>query len=74
MTTTVPWLEDVAARNRRPVMIAAMFTDPNDPECVMREFGEIKAEALTRGVPLRFSYHSFEQMRVKDAPNPKFKS
>ena len=40
----------------------------------MREFGEIEAEALTRGVPLRFSYHSFEQMRVKDAPNPKFKS
>ncbi len=136
MTTTVPWLEDVAARNKRPVMIAAMFTDPNDPERVMREFGEIesarkhgrelwgqvgcyplgmefsmalpypfhamlawrpamealgtdryetliadqsfretvKAEALTKGVPLRFSYHSFEQMRVLDIPNPKFKS
>ncbi len=136
MTTTVLWLEDVAARNGHPVMIAAMFTDLNDPERVMREFGEIeaaskhgrelwgqigcsphemefsmalpypfhamlawrpaiealgtdryeqlmadqsfretvKAEALTRGVPLRFSYHSFEQMRVKDAPNPKFKS
>ena len=136
MNTTVPWLEDVAARNGRPLMIAAMFSDPNDPERVVREFGEIetarsrgrelwgqvgcyplgmefnmslpyplhamiswrpamealgsdryeqlladqsfrdtvKAEAPTRGVPVRFSYHSFEQMRVLDAPNPKFKS
>lgn len=40
--TTVPWLEDVAARNGRPVMIAAMFTDPNDPEREVREFGEIE--------------------------------
>ena len=136
MNTTVPWLEDVAARNGRPVMIAAMFTDPNDPDRVVREFGEIetarrrgrelwgqvgcyplgmeftlslpyplhamiswrpamealgtdrylqlfadqsfreavKAEARTRGVPVRFSYHSFEQMRVQDTPNSKFKS
>ena len=136
MNTTVPWLEDVAARNGRPVMIAAMFTDPNDPERVVREFGEIetarrrgrelwgqvgcyplgmeftlslpyplhamiswrpamealgtdrylqlfadqsfretvKAEVHTRGVPVRFSYHSFEQMRVQDTPNPKFRS
>ena len=136
MTTTVPWLEDVAARNRRPVMIAAMFSDPNDPDRVVREFGEmqtarshgrelwgqvgcyplgmefamsspyplhamlawrpamealgtdrylqllkdqsfreaVKTEALTKGVPVRFSYHSFEQMRVQDAPNPKFRS
>jgi N-acyl-D-amino-acid deacylase len=136
MNTTVPWLEDVAARNGRPVMIAAMFTDPNDPERVVREFGEIetarrrgrelwgqvgcyplgmeftlsqpyplhaiiawrpamealgtdrylqlfadqsfresvKAEALTRGVPVRFSYHSFDEMRVQDTPNPKFRS
>lgn len=136
MNTTVPWLEDVAARNKRPVMIAAMFTDPNDPERVVREFGEIaaarsrgrelwgqvgcyplemefsmslpyplhamlswrpamealgsdryvelisdqsfretvKAEARGISVPLRFSYHSFEQMRVLDASNPKFKS
>jgi N-acyl-D-amino-acid deacylase len=136
MNTTVPWLEEVAARNGRPVMIAAMFSDPNDPERVVREFGEIaaarrrgrelwgqvgcyplgmeftmslayplhamiswrpameslgtaryqqlfadqafrasmKAEARTRGVPVRFSYHSFEQMRVQDTPNPKFKS
>jgi N-acyl-D-amino-acid deacylase len=136
MKTTVPWLEDVAARNGRPVMIAAMFTDPNDPDRVVREFREIetarhrgrelwgqvgcyplgmeftmslpyplhamiswrpamealgtdrylglfadqsfretvKAEALTRGVPVRFSYHSFEEMRVQDTPNPKFRS
>ncbi len=136
MTTTVPWLEDVAARNRRPVMIAAMFSDPNDPDRVVREFGEmqaarrhgrelwgqvgcyplgmefamsspyplhamlawrpamealgtdrylqllkdqsfreaVKAEALTKGVPVRFSYHSFEHMRMQDAPNPKFRS
>ena len=136
MTTTVPWLEDVAARNGRPVMIAAMFSDPNDPERVVREFGEmqtarrhgrelwgqvgcyplgmeftmslpyplhamlawrpamealgsdrylqlfrdqsfraaVKAEARTRGVPVRFSYHSFEQMRVHDTPNAKFGS
>jgi N-acyl-D-amino-acid deacylase len=136
MNTTVPWLEDIAARNGRPVMIAAMFSDPNDPERVVREFSEIatarshgrelwgqvgcyplgmeftmalayplhamiswrpameslgterylqlfadqsfrervKAEALTRGVPVRFSYHSFEQMRVQDTPNPKFAS
>jgi N-acyl-D-amino-acid deacylase len=135
MTTTVPWLEDVAARNGRPVMIAALFTDPNDPERVVNEFGEIqtarrrgrelwgqvgcyplgmefslslpyplhamlawrpamealgtdrylqlfsdqsfraavKAEARTRGVPVRFSYHSFEHMHVHDAPNTKFK-
>jgi len=136
MTTTVSWLEDVAARNGRPVMIAAMFSDPNDPDRVVSEFGEIqtarrrgrelwgqvgcyplgmeftlslpyplhamlawrpamealgtdrylqlfrdrsfretvKAEARTRGVPVRFSYHSFEQMRVHDTPNPKFRA
>jgi N-acyl-D-aspartate/D-glutamate deacylase len=136
MTTTVPWLEDVAARNGRPVMIAAMFTDPNDPERVVSEFGEIqtarrrgrelwgqvacyplgmeftlslpyplhailawrpamealgtdrylqlfkdrsfreavKSEARTKGVPVRFSYHSFEHMHVHDTPNPKFRS
>jgi N-acyl-D-amino-acid deacylase len=136
MTTTVPWLEDVAARNGRPVMIAAMFTDPNDPERVVREFGEmqtarsrgrelwgqvacyplgmeftmslpyplhamlawrpamealgsdrylqllrdrsfreaVKAEAHTKGVPVRFSYHSFEHMHVHDTSNPKFRS
>ena len=43
MTTTVPWLEQVSANNGRPVMIAAMFVDPNDPERVFREFGEIEA-------------------------------
>jgi N-acyl-D-amino-acid deacylase len=136
MTTTVPWLENVAARNGRPVMIAAMLSDPNDPERVTREFGEIaaarsrgrelwgqvgcyplgmeftmtlpyplhammswrpamesigkprfwelfadqsfretvKAEALTKGVPVRFSYHSFEHMCVQEAKNPKFNS
>jgi len=48
MTTTVPWLEEIAKRNGRPVMICAMFSDPNDPERVVREFGEI-AEARKRG-------------------------
>jgi N-acyl-D-aspartate/D-glutamate deacylase len=43
MTTTVPWLESVAARNGRPVMIAAMFVDPGDPGRVFRELGEIEA-------------------------------
>ncbi|MGH8678574.1 MAG: N-acyl-D-amino-acid deacylase family protein [Burkholderiales bacterium] len=48
MTTTVPWLEKVAARNSRPVMMAAMFVDPNDPQRVFDEFGEISA-ARARG-------------------------
>ncbi|MBV8890117.1 MAG: amidohydrolase family protein [Alphaproteobacteria bacterium] len=48
MTTTVPWLEQVAARNRRPVMIAAMFVDPNDPQRVFDEFAEIE-QARRRG-------------------------
>ena len=135
MTTTIPWLEDLAARNGRPVMIAAMFTDPNDPERVVREFTEIqtarrrgrelwgqvacyplgmeftlslpyplhailawrpamealgsdrylqlfkdrsfreavKAEARTKSVPVRFSYHSFEHMHVHETSNPKFR-
>jgi N-acyl-D-aspartate/D-glutamate deacylase len=42
MKTTVPWLEKIAANNGRPVMIAALFVDPNDPERVFREFGEIE--------------------------------
>ncbi|MFO1349319.1 MAG: amidohydrolase family protein [Gammaproteobacteria bacterium] len=48
MKTTVPWLEQVAARNRRPVMIAALFVDPNDPTRVFDEFREIDA-ARARG-------------------------
>ncbi|HJU15082.1 MAG TPA: amidohydrolase family protein [Stellaceae bacterium] len=48
MTTTLPWLEQIAAESRRPVMIAAMFVDPNDPERVFREFAEIAA-ARRRG-------------------------
>jgi N-acyl-D-aspartate/D-glutamate deacylase len=48
MTTSVPWLEQVADQNGRPVMICAMFSDPNDPERVVREFGEI-AQARKRG-------------------------
>jgi N-acyl-D-amino-acid deacylase len=48
MTTTIPWLEQVAARNGRPVMIAAMFVDPNDPERVFAEFEQISA-ARSRG-------------------------
>jgi N-acyl-D-amino-acid deacylase len=48
MTTTIPWLEKVAAQNGRPVMIAAMFVDPGDPTRVFRELGEIEA-ARRRG-------------------------
>ena len=48
MTSTVPWLESIAARNGRPVMIAAMFVDPGDPTRVFRELGEIES-ARSRG-------------------------
>ena len=48
MTTTIPWLERVAACNRRPVNIAALFVDPNEPERVFGEFAEIDA-ARQRG-------------------------
>jgi N-acyl-D-aspartate/D-glutamate deacylase len=48
MTSTIPWLEKIAAANGRPVMIAAMFVDPGDPTRVFRELGEIEA-ARTRG-------------------------
>jgi N-acyl-D-amino-acid deacylase len=47
-TTTVPWLEHVAANSGRPVMIAAMFVDPGDPTRVFRELSEIEA-ARSRG-------------------------
>lgn len=132
MTTTIPWLETIASRNKRPIMIAAMFVDPNDPDRVFNEFGQIaearargrelwgqvgcfplgmefsfthpypleallawrpaleatsiedyvavladssfreavKAEAKTKGVPNRFSYHSLEHMRLKQSTNP----
>jgi N-acyl-D-aspartate/D-glutamate deacylase len=43
MTSTIPWLETIAARSGRPVMIAAMFVDPGDPTRVFREIGEIEA-------------------------------
>ena len=48
MKTTVPWLEEISARNGRPVMIAAMFVDPGDPERVFHEIGEIET-ARERG-------------------------
>jgi N-acyl-D-amino-acid deacylase len=48
MTSTVPWLESIAAESGRPVMIAAMFVDPGDPTRVFRELGEIET-ARTRG-------------------------
>jgi N-acyl-D-aspartate/D-glutamate deacylase len=128
MTTTVPWLEKVAQRSGRPVMIAALFVDPNDPQRVFDELEEIgsarargrelwahvgcfplgmeftlrhpypleallawrpaieaegsgqyrkvladpafrtalKAEARSRTVPNRFSYHSLEHMTIKE--------
>src|SRR5258705_6822507 len=48
MTSTIPWLEKIAATNGRPVMIAAMFVDPVDPARVFKELGEIMA-ARPRG-------------------------
>ncbi|MGI9332066.1 MAG: N-acyl-D-amino-acid deacylase family protein [Gammaproteobacteria bacterium] len=48
MTTTVPWLEEIARRNRRPVMIAAMLIDPNDPDRVANEVEQI-GSARARG-------------------------
>ena len=48
MTSTIPWLEKIAAANGRPVMIAAMFVDPGDPTRVFRELGEI-GQARERG-------------------------
>jgi N-acyl-D-amino-acid deacylase len=48
MKTTIPWLEEVAAASRRPVMIAAMFVDPGDPQRVFAELAEIEA-ARARG-------------------------
>jgi N-acyl-D-aspartate/D-glutamate deacylase len=48
MTSTIPWLEGIAAANRRPVMIAAMFVDPGDPTRVFRELAEIES-ARRRG-------------------------
>jgi N-acyl-D-amino-acid deacylase len=133
MKTQVPWLEKIASNNGRPVMIAAMFVDPNDPDRVFREFDQIaearargnelwgqvgcfplgmefslahpyplealiawrpaieagegeqyrklladpgfraqvKAEAASRGVPNRFSYHSLEHMRLKQSVDPR---
>ncbi len=43
MTSTIAWLEQIAQNNGRPVMICAMFSDPNDPQRVVREFREIEA-------------------------------
>ena len=48
MTSTIPWLEKIAAENGRPVMIAAMFVDPGDPTRVFKELAEIEA-ARARG-------------------------
>jgi N-acyl-D-amino-acid deacylase len=48
MTSTIPWLEKIAEANGRPVMIAAMFVDPGDPQRVFKELGEIE-QARTRG-------------------------
>jgi N-acyl-D-amino-acid deacylase len=48
MTSTIPWLEELAAASGRPVMIAAMFVDPGDPTRVFRELAQIEA-ARSRG-------------------------
>jgi N-acyl-D-amino-acid deacylase len=133
MNTTVAWLEQIAARNRRPVMIAALFIDPNDPKLVFEELEQIgrarkrghelwgqvgcfplgmqftlrhpypleailawrpamvaeggeryrailsdpqfratvKAEARSKTVPNRFSYHSLDHMTILEVADPK---
>jgi N-acyl-D-amino-acid deacylase len=48
MTSTIPWLEQIAAKSGRPVMIAAMFVDPGDPTRVFKELTEIEG-ARARG-------------------------
>jgi N-acyl-D-aspartate/D-glutamate deacylase len=48
MTSSIAWLEEIAAKNGRPVMIAAMFVDPGDPGRVFKELAEIEA-ARARG-------------------------
>ena len=48
MTSTIPWLEKISGANGRPVMIAAMFVDPGDPQRVFKELGEIE-QARARG-------------------------
>jgi N-acyl-D-aspartate/D-glutamate deacylase len=48
MTSTIPWLEMISGANGRPVMIAAMFVDPGDPQRVFKELGEIE-QARARG-------------------------
>jgi N-acyl-D-aspartate/D-glutamate deacylase len=48
MTSTIPWLETIAAQSGRPVMVAAMFVDPGDPTRVFRELAEIET-ARRRG-------------------------
>ena len=40
-TTTIPFLEQISANSGRPVMVAAMFCDPNEPERVFGEFEQI---------------------------------
>ena len=49
MTSTIPWLEKVAAANGRPVMIAAMFVDPGDPTRVFRRARARSRRPATRG-------------------------
>ncbi|MCG8598380.1 MAG: amidohydrolase family protein [Kiloniellales bacterium] len=44
----VPYLERLAAKAGRPVMIAALLHNPTNPEGIFRELGQI-AEARTRG-------------------------
>ena len=47
-SSTIPYLEDLAAANGRPVVVAAMFLDPSDPERVFELMAEISA-AQSRG-------------------------
>ena len=49
MTSTIPWLEKIAAANGRPVMIAAMFVDPGDPTRVFQRARARSSAARERG-------------------------
>src|SRR5437763_105621 len=69
MTSSIPWLEKVAAASGRPVMIAAMFVDPGDPTRVFRELGEIEA-ACGRRRALRRRRPSVVPLRRRLRPPP----
>ena len=66
MTSTIPWLEKISGANGRPVMIAAMFVDPGDPQRVFKELGEIE-QARARGRELWAQVGCFPLMAWRPA-------